>query len=515
MNFGFSRLVNRVRGVRQARSMATIVGLTLSLLFGSVETIFAQTTATPGLTAPASLPSLAPLAKKVLPAVVNVSATLKPGASDDESNSDQSISPFDELLRRFFEEQGISPQQPPQHEHDIALGSGFIIDPAGYIVTNGHVVANAEKVAVIFNDNTRLPATIIGQDSLTDLAVLKIDAPQALPYVTWGDSDAAEVGDWVLAVGNPFGLGNTLSIGIISARGRDLHAGPYDDFLQIDASINRGNSGGPTFDLNGRVIGINTAIYSPNGGSVGIGFAIPAKLAMPIIDQIREHGKASRGWLGVQIQEITPSIAKGLGLPNTNGALIASVTEGGPAAKAGLKAGDVALSFNGHAIMQLHDLSVIVAATPIGTTADVEIWRDGAKIHISATVAEMPANLRVGQNQSIERPTAPHPQMATVLGLKLAPLTDALRQELNIGAKVRGVIVLNIAPASPFADQDIQVGDVIESVDRTFVASPSDIAQRFTAARSQKRDTLLLLVNRNSSDAFVTLSLSGNDDQVN
>ncbi len=245
----------------------------------------------------------------------------------------------------------------------MALGSGFIIDPSGYIVTNNHVVENATKVTVVFQDGSKHPAKIIGRDPKTDLALLKIDAPQPLPYVTWGDSNAAQVGDWVLAVGNPFGLGGTVSSGIISARGRDIHAGPYDDFLQIDASINRGNSGGPTFNLDGKVIGINTAIYSPNGGSVGIGFAIPSSLAKPVIDQLRAHGKVERGWLGVQIQGVTPEIAKSLGLPKAEGALVADVNPDGPAAKSGIKQGDVILSYDGHDLAKMRDLPLEVAET--------------------------------------------------------------------------------------------------------------------------------------------------------
>src|SRR6202043_636336 len=239
---------------------------------------------------------------------------------------------------------------PGGQAHRIALGSGFIIDPSGYVVTNSHVVGDASKVEVTLQDDSKYPAKIIGRDPKTDIALLKIKADKPLPYVTFGDSSAAQVGDWVMAVGNPFGLGGTVTTGIISARGRDIHSGPYDDFLQIDAPINRGNSGGPTFNLKGEVIGINTAIYSPNGGSVGIGFAIPANLAKPVIEQIKQHGKVSRGWLGVQIQEVTPAIAKNLALPGDHGALVADVTKGGPAEKAGVQPGDVIESFGGQEI---------------------------------------------------------------------------------------------------------------------------------------------------------------------
>ncbi len=265
--------------------------------------------------------------------------------------------------------------------------------PRGYVVTNNHVVDGSEKVTVVFQDGTRHPAKIVGRDPKTDLALLKISVDHPLPYVAWGNSGDEQVGDWVVAVGNPFGLGGTVSAGIVSARGRDIHSGPYDNFLQIDAPINRGNSGGPTFNLKGEVIGINTAIYSPNGGSVGIGFAIPSDLAKPVIAQLREHGKVSRGWLGVQIQEVTPAIAKSMGLANDHGALVADVTKGSPAEKAGFKQGDVIESFNGHAIEKLRDLPIMVAETPVGTATKVEVRREGKDITLDTTIAEQPANL--------------------------------------------------------------------------------------------------------------------------
>ncbi len=351
-----------------------------------------------------AMPSFAPIVKAVLPAVVNVSATQQPASGQGRSsqggsqrqtaplqpNPDESQSPLDELLRRYFEEQGrgnIRPNRPI-----MALGSGFIIDPQGYVVTNNHVVENADKITVIFQDDSQHPATLIGRDVLSDLALLKIDAARPLPFVAWGDSDALEVGDWVVAVGNAFGLGGTVSPGVVSARHRDIQAGPYDDFLQIDASINRGDSGGPTFDLDGRVIGINTAIYSPNGGSVGIGFAIPATLARPIVEQLKAHGKVERGWLGVQIQEVTPEIASSLRLQKPAGALVADVTEGGPAQRAGIQAGDVILSFDGHDIATERDLPILVANTSIGRSAPVKLWRKGKETTITVAIAEMPAN---------------------------------------------------------------------------------------------------------------------------
>ncbi|HUK57843.1 MAG TPA: Do family serine endopeptidase, partial [Stellaceae bacterium] len=382
----------------RARLAALAGGVALAL--GAMP-LLAETTpdrsaaAAAASSAVSALPSFGPLVKEVMPAVVNISVQMKGDgmvSENQEQGQDQAgpgdngpmqqfpPSPFDQFLRRFFQQgpNGVPmmPQGPGRMER-MALGSGFIIDPSGYIVTNNHVVENADKVTVVFQDGTKHPAKIIGRDEKTDLALIKIDAPKPLPYVEWGDSNGSHVGDWVLAVGNPFGLGGTVSTGIISARGRDIHEGPYDDFLQIDASINRGNSGGPTFNLQGRVIGINTAIYSPNGGSVGIGFAIPSSLAKPVIEQLKEHGKVERGWLGVQIQEVTPELAKSLGLPKAEGALVADVTAGGPAQKVGIKQGDVILSYDGHDIAKLRDLPLSVAETPVGETAKVEIWRDG------------------------------------------------------------------------------------------------------------------------------------------
>ena len=277
----------------------------------------------------------------------------------------------------------------------IALGSGFIVDPSGYVVTNSHVIGDAGKVEVTLQDNSKYTAKIVGRDPKTDIAVLKIKADKPLPYVTFGDSSAAQVGDWVMAVGNPFGLGGTVTTGIISARGRDIHSGPFDDFLQIDAPINRGNSGGPTFNLEGQVIGINTAIYSPNGGSVGIGFAVPSNVAKTVVAQLEEHGKVSRGWLGVQIQEVTPAIAASLGLHGEQGALVAVVTPDSPGAKAGLKQGDVILSFNGNEVDHLRDLPRLVAATAPDTNATMTVWRNGQTVQLQATVGELANNEQV------------------------------------------------------------------------------------------------------------------------
>ena len=515
--------------VRPLRLATLAAGVALALAFSPLAQ---ADTAPAGANSPlvGALPSFSPLVKKVMPAVVNISATLKPGAemSDEVGNGDQDQgqgqdqdqgpdlggpnqgfpqSPFDEMLRRFFEQQG-RPMPQQRDEHTMALGSGFIIDPTGYVVTNNHVVQNAAKVTVIFQDGTNHPAKIIGRDTKTDLALLKIDAPKPLPYVSWGDSDSEQVGDWVLAVGNPFGLGGSVSPGFVSARGRDIHAGPYDDFLQIDASINRGNSGGPTFNLNGQVVGINTAIYSPNGGSVGIGFAIPSDLAKPVIEQLREHGKVDRGWLGVQIQQVTPEIAKSLGLPKDEGALVADVTTGGPAAKAGFKQGDVILSFNGKEIDKVRDLPIVVAETKVGDVAKVHVWRKSGETDLSPTIAQMPENPQVAMNGHNGNGGATA-ENSSAMGLHLSPLTSDWRQRLHIGREVKGVVVTSVADNSPLADLGLQRGDVLESVNQKPVTTPGEVITALNDAKSAKGDrNVLILLNRNGINQYVALSLS-------
>ena len=482
------------------------------------------------------LPSLSPIVKKVMAAVVNISVLEKSDAAgDDESDNgpgdnnpdeDQGPetgpspgphqfpgvppgSPFDQFLHKFFEGQGINPGQPAPPVQRMALGSGFIIDPSGYVVTNNHVVGDAEKVTVIFQDDSKHPAKIIGRDPKTDLALIKIDVDKPLPYVNFGDSDDSHVGDWVVAVGNPFGLGGTVSAGIISARGRDIHEGPYDDFLQIDAPINRGNSGGPTFNLKGDVIGINTAIYSPNGGSVGIGFAIPSSLAKPVLEQLREKGKVSRGWLGVQIQDVTPDIAKSLGYTG-QGALVADVTKDGPAAKAGFKQGDIIVSFNGHPLTKLRDLPLLVAATPVGETAKVAVWRKGGAVTLEPKVAEQPENMSMAQGANPA--PAGEPEKATALGLKLGTLTEELRRQLNIQPDVKGVVVTAVSEKSPLAQVDIRPGDIIVTINQQPVSTPKEAEEKFKEAEAATDKRLLLLVNRHGINEYIAWSAqSGNE----
>jgi serine protease Do len=457
------------------------------------------------------LPSFAPLADRVLPAVVNISVQLDQQAAlqDQSSDEDQGDNggngtsppfgqtPFDQFLRRFFQKPSSAPNP---HQQVVALGSGFIIDPRGYVVTNNHVVANAEKVTVIFQDQSQHSAKVIGRDQRTDLALLKIATDKPLPYLTWGNSDKVKVGDWVVAVGNPFGLGGTVTAGIVSALGRNINEGPYDDFLQIDAPINRGNSGGPTFDLTGQVVGINTAIYSPSGGSVGIGFAIPSNLAKYVVGELEEHGTVSWGWLGVSIQDLSPSIAKSLGLNHAEGALVASVVADSPAAKAGLKSGDVIVEAGSHPIHRAHDLPRVVAETPIGSKLLLTVERDGTTYQLGAEIGKMPAKMAEnGENQPSAVPSR-------ALGMQLTPLTPELRKQLQVASNVSGVVVTHVAANSPIAALGVEAGDVIQSVDRKPVTTPEAAAAALNEAA--KRGNILLLIDRHGASEFVGLSIN-------
>ncbi len=468
--------------------------------------------AAPGIAAPspasaaAPQPSFAPLVKKVLPAVVNIAVKEKAGFTGEEDEEGPPgaqpfpffpQSPFDQFLRKFFNQQG--PGFPPGNAlQQTALGSGFIIDPSGYIVTNNHVIANADKIRVTFQDGSKRAAKLVGRDPKTDLALLKVETDHKLPFVSWGNSDAAQIGDWVLAVGDPFGLGGTVSSGIISARGRDIGAGPYDNFLQIDAAINRGNSGGPAFNLEGQVIGINTAIYSPNGGSVGIAFAIPSNSAKPIIEQLKEHGKVTRSWIGVDVQGVTDAIAKSLDLPKAAGALVTDVMHDGPAAKAGIKQGDVILSFNGHDIAEMRDLPNIVANTPIGTTAKITLWRRDHRETLDVTTAELPSSPLLAENGG-----------ESTMGVTFAPLTASRRKSLGVEKDVNGVVVAAIAPDSPLAGLGLERGDVIESIDQKPVKTPQQAAALLNQARHEKgrEKSLLVLLNRHGVNQYIALSV--------
>jgi serine protease Do len=503
---------------RVTRTRAAAAGFGLGAVLALSPMVWAQNpsaaeaTLPPGAASPI-IPqqSFAPLVKRVQPAVVNISVTEKSGMEmmSDRMPEGFRNSPFDQFLRRFFDENGQPTQRPfsegPGGEGTkrIALGSGFIVDPTGYIVTNNHVAGEAAKVEVILQDNSKYTARLVGRDPRTDIAVLKIDAAKPLPYVEFGDSNAAQVGDWVIAVGNPFGLGGSVTTGIISARGRDIHAGQFDDFLQIDAPINRGNSGGPTFNLTGEVIGINTAIYSPNGGSVGIGFAVPSNVAKVVYNQLKTGGKVSRGWLGVQIQEVTPAIAASLGLKEEGGALVASVTANSPAAKAGVKQGDVILSFNGTPVKQLRDLPRAVAAAAPDSDASLTVWRSGKSTELRTSLAEAPENPRVASAAG----DRPDEERADALGLRFSPLTPELRRQLNIGRDVQGVVIAGVDNSSPPDIRALSRGDVLVSINQEPVRSPEEAANKLRQLSKSPQKTALLLLNRRGVTQYVGVKL--------
>ena len=449
-------------------------------------------------------PSFASLVERVQPAVVNVAIT--GGAVSMAGDEVPKLAlPDDPRLRDFFEHCfGQAPSLPESHGSEPrihGLGSGFIVTPDGYVVTSNHVVDHASKIEVVLNDGTRLPAELRGRDPKTDLALLKVAADHKLPYVSFGDSDAARPGDWVLAIGNPFGLGGTATTGIISARGRDIQSGPYDDYLQIDAPINRGNSGGPLFDLRGEVIGVNTAIFSPNGGNIGIGFAVPADLAKPIIQQLMTEGHVERGWLGVQIQTLTDSLAKSMKLPNTHGALVSSVTPDSPAARAGIEVGDVILGFDDHQVTEMRDLPKLVADATPGEKSRVTVWRQGEKRNLKVSIARSPdvtANAGEGATEPAEGPR---------LGLALAPMSEALRQRYDIGEDVHGALVVETESGSAAAEEGIRPGDVIVQAGGKPVSTPADVVKVVRESHAGHHDNVLLLVNRNGNQRFVTVQL--------
>jgi serine protease Do len=466
--------------------------------------------------------SFADLAERLLPSVVNISTTQKvpaqhqqrPGRGPDMPQFPPG-SPFEEFFKDFFERNqpngGGNRGGRPAPRRAQSLGSGFIIDGTGIVVTNNHVIAQADEIKIRLQDDTEFEAKLLGRDPKTDLAVLKIEPGDTkLTAVSFGDSDELRVGDWVVAIGNPFGLGGTVTAGIVSARGRDINQGPYDDFIQTDASINKGNSGGPLFNLKGEVIGINTAIFSQSGGSVGIGFAVAARLASPVVDQLKDFGRTRRGWLGVRIQRVTDEIAEGFGLKKTTGALVAEITKGGPAEAAGIKPGDVILSFNDREVEEMRKLPRIVAETPIGVDVPVEVWRDGSIAKVTARIGELEEAEKV-QVVPVTKTEGSEPTVTgrvDAVGLELSSLTDALRAEHAIAVGIDGVLVTATDPESPAAQKGIQPGDLIVEVDQTEVKKPADVAEIVQKViDAGKKKSVLFTVSRQGSTRFVGLRI--------
>jgi len=448
-------------------------------------------------------PSFANLIEAVQPAVVSIASTRTMNVGTPNMG-EQFQFPEGSPFKKFFEERfrnGMPENGPAPEMH--GMGSGFIVDPEGYIVTNNHVVEGAGEITVILHDGSRHEATVKGHDAKTDLALLKIDADEELTYVRFGNSDASKVGDWVVAVGSPFGLGGSVSAGIISARSRDIHSGPYDDYLQIDAPINRGNSGGPLFDANGRVVGVNTAIFSPSGGSVGIGFAIPASLAEPVIAELKNDGRVDRGWLGVHIQSIDESLAESMGLEMTEGALIASVEPDSPAERGGFKVGDVIVKFNGEDVESARTLPRMVAESDNGDVVPVEILRDGTRESLDVTLGNMPSEESVAMSE----PQA-EDEDTPKLGLTLSALSKDTKQRYNLSNEETGVLVVDVLRGSPAAEQGLERGDIITRVGRTTVSKPDEVVSEVKRAAEKEQKSVLLLVKRDGISRFVAVPLA-------
>ncbi|RAI31871.1 Do family serine endopeptidase [Rhodoplanes serenus] len=463
--------------------------------------------------------AIADITERVMDAVVNISTSQTVEAHGNAVPNLPPGAPFEEFFEEFFKnrrgQQGQQGQQGEQSPRERAprrvssLGSGFVIDPSGIVVTNNHVISDADEVTVIFNDGSRLKAEVIGRDQKIDLALLRVKSDKPLKAVTFGDSDKLRIGEWVVAIGNPYSLGGTVTAGIVSARNRDINSGPYDNYIQTDAAINRGNSGGPLFNLDGEVVGINTAIYSPSGGSIGIGFAVPSKTAVPIIDQLRQFGETRRGWLGVRIQQITDDIAENLNIKPARGALVAGVDEKGPAKPAGIEPGDVIVRFDGKDVKEMRDLPRIVADTPVGKDVEVVILRNGKEENKTVKLGR----LEDGEKQAAVSPRrggAPEDKSAVqqTLGLNLANLSDDLRKRYKIKDTVKGVVITGVDSKSAAAEKRLNAGDVIVEVSQEPVASASDVQKRVDQLKKENRKSALLLVSSADGDLrFVALSL--------
>jgi serine protease Do len=458
---------------------------------------------------------IADVAEQVIDAVVNISTSQAAAAANQRSGPRPQLppgSPFEEFFEEFFKNrrgQGDtpSPNRPPRRVS--SLGSGFVIDPSGIVVTNNHVISEADEITVIFTDGRRLKAEVLGRDQKTDLAVLRVKSDKPLKAVKFADSDKVRLGEWVIAIGNPFSLGGSVTAGIVSARNRDINSGPYDNYIQTDASINRGNSGGPLFNMDGEVIGVNTAIISPSGGSIGIGFAVPSKTAIPVIEQLRQFGETRRGWLGVKIQQVTDEIAESLGIKPARGALIAGVDDKGPAKPAGIEAGDVIVKFDGKDIKEMRDLPRIVADTPVGKDVAVIIIRKGK---------EQTKTVRLGRLEDGEKPQpasakATPPEEKSVvqrtLGLQLSDMSDDLRKKYKIKDSIKGVVITEVDAASVAADKRLAAGSVIVAIEQEQITNAVDVRNRVEQLKKAGKKTALLLVATSAGDMlFVALPIN-------
>ena len=460
--------------------------------------------------------SLADLSESLIDSVVNISTSQTVDGSPGDRNVPRPQlpegSPFQEFFDEFFENQpgDNGPSTPRQVQ---SLGSGFVIDAEeGIIITNNHVIADADEVVANFSDGSRLDAEIIGRDPKTDIAVLKVDpTKRALKAVPFGDSDVMRVGDWVLAIGNPFGLGGTVTTGIVSAIGRDIQSGPYDNFIQTDAAINRGNSGGPLFNMDGEVIGINTAIISPSGGSIGIGFSIPSELATNVIDQLREFGETRRGWLGVRIQPVTDDIAESLGMDEAVGALVAGVIEGGPVDDGTIQPGDVIVTFDGKDIDEMRDLPRIVAESPVGKAVDVEVVRKGERETVQVTLGRLEDSEQLASASSSKDGTDETEKKSSVemYGMTLSDLDDEAREEFEIGESVdAGVVISAVEDNSAAANKGVMAGQIIVEIAQEAVKNPQDVETAIENLKKEdRRNALLMIADKDGNLRFVTIRI--------
>ncbi|MBI1245865.1 MAG: Do family serine endopeptidase [Alphaproteobacteria bacterium] len=477
-----------------------------------------QPRAVPNTLAPSTF---ADLAERLLPAVVSIQVTTTqtaaatPGPRAPQGQAPQQRrpeipqfppgSPFEEFFKDFFDRQGRNPDQQPQRKGQ-SLGSGFVIDATGYIVTNNHVIDGGDEIRVVFHDNATLPAKLVGKDQRTDLALLKVESKTPLAHVTFGDSDKARVGDWVVAIGNPLGLGGSVTQGIISARNRDINAGPYDDFIQTDASINRGNSGGPLFNLAGDVVGVNTAIYSQTGGSIGIGFSIPSAIVKNVVAQLRKDGRVRRGWLGVNIQTVSDEIAESVGLDKARGAMVAKVPDDGPAAKADIRAGDVIVKFDGKDVTDMRRLPRLVAETPVDKTVKVEVWRNRKSVTLNVKLGELEEEQAASAATTAPGSKPGQPQgQAEVLGMTLAPITPDMRQRFQLSEKQKGVVVTDVVDGSVAQERGIRPGDVIVEVAQSEITQPQQVQDKVKEQRTAGRKSVLIMVERAGEQRFVGL----------
>ncbi len=479
---------------------------------------FAALTATALAVTAFSAPALArgpdgisEVAETVIDAVVNISTSQTVDSKVGPMPQLPPGSPFEEFFDEFFKNrrgQGDNPNREHTPRRVNSLGSGFIIDASGIVVTNNHVISDADEINVILNDGAKLKAEIIGRDQKTDIALLRVKPDRPLKAVKFGDSDKLRLGEWVIAIGNPFSLGGSVTAGIVSARNRDINSGPYDNYIQTDAAINRGNSGGPLFNLEGEVIGVNTAIISPSGGSIGIGFAVPSKTALPVIEQLRQFGETRRGWLGVRIQQVTDEIADSLGMKQTRGALVAGVDDKGPAKPAGIEPGDVIVKFDGHDIKEMRDLPRVVADTPVGKDVQVTVVRKGK---------EETKTVRLGRLEDGEKKPALAKNEGTpdeksvvkkTLGLDLSNLTEDLRKRYKIKDTVKGVVITAVEGGSAAADKRLSAGDVVVEVAQEPVSNAADVQKKIDQLKKDgRKSALLLIANAEGEVRFVALAL--------